>query len=80
MVVKSKEYFEKTRHIKNIDKSKESFLRGQRNARYHEKNYQIKRNLIILSIFSKMVIGMRLKFSTYSIIFTSYPKIYHTLF
>ena len=37
MVVKLKEYFEKTRHIKNNDKSKKYILRGQRNARYHEK-------------------------------------------
>ena len=38
MVVKSKEYFKKTRHNKNNDKSKKYILRGQRNARYHEKN------------------------------------------
>ena len=37
MVVKFKESFEKTRHIKNNDKSKKFVLRGQRNARYHEK-------------------------------------------
>ena len=37
MVVKLKEYFEKTRHIKNNDKSKKYILRGQRNARYHER-------------------------------------------
>ena len=42
MVVKVKEYYEKTRHVKNKDKSKKYILRGQRNARY-----QIKRNLII---------------------------------
>ena len=47
MVVKVKEYFEKTRHVKNNDKSKKYILRGQRNARYHEKYYQLKRNLII---------------------------------
>ena len=35
MVVK--EYFEKTRHIKNNDKSKKYILRGQRNTRYYEK-------------------------------------------
>ena len=33
MVVKSK----KTRDIKNNDKSKKFVLRGQRNARYHER-------------------------------------------
>ena len=32
-----KEYIEKTRHVKNNDKSKKFVLRGQRNARYHEK-------------------------------------------
>ena len=37
MVVKSKEYFEKTRHIKNNDKFKKYILRGHRNTRYHEK-------------------------------------------
>ena len=37
MVVKIKEKFEKTRHVKNNDKSKKFVLRGQRNARYHEK-------------------------------------------
>ena len=37
MVVKVKEYFEKTRHIKNIDKSKKLVLPGQGNVRYHEK-------------------------------------------
>ena len=37
MVVKSKEYFEKTRHFKNNDKSKKFVLRGQRNVRYHER-------------------------------------------
>ena len=37
MVVKFKESFEKTRHIKNNDKSKKFVLRGQRNARYHER-------------------------------------------
>ena len=36
MVVKVKEYFKKTRHNKNNDKSKKYILRGQRNARYHE--------------------------------------------
>ena len=37
MVVKIKEKFEKTRQVKNNDKSKKFVLRGQRNARYHEK-------------------------------------------
>ena len=37
MVLKVKEYFEKTRHIKNNDKFKKYILRGQKNTRYHEK-------------------------------------------
>ena len=37
MIAKVKEYFEKTRHDKNNDKSKKYILRGQRNVRYHEK-------------------------------------------
>ena len=37
MVVKVKESFEKTRHVKNNDKSKKYILRGQRNTRYHLK-------------------------------------------
>ena len=37
MVVKVKEKYEKTRQVKNNDKSKKYILRGQRNARYHEK-------------------------------------------
>ena len=37
MVVKFKESFEKTRHIKNNDKSKKYVLRGERNTRYHKR-------------------------------------------
>ena len=37
MVVKLKEYFEKTRQVENNDKSKKYILRGQRNTRYHER-------------------------------------------
>ena len=36
MVVKVKEKIEKTRHDKNIDKSKKHILRGERNTRYHD--------------------------------------------
>ena len=35
MVVKVKEKFEKTRHVKNIDKSKKYILRGQRNVKFN---------------------------------------------
>ena len=37
MVVKIREKYDKTRNIKNNDKSKKYILRGQRNARYHDK-------------------------------------------
>ena len=37
MVEKVKEYFEKTRHVKNNDKSKKFILRGHKNARYQER-------------------------------------------
>ena len=38
MFVKVKESLEKTRHSKNNDKPKKYILRGEKNARYHEKN------------------------------------------
>ena len=63
MVVKLKESFEKTRQVKNNDKSKKYILRGHRKTRYHEKILSKKRNLIILSIFSKIRIDTKLKFS-----------------
>ena len=37
MVIKVKESFEKTRYVKNNDETKLYILRGQRNARYHER-------------------------------------------
>ena len=37
MVVKIKEEFEKTRHIKNNGKSKKYILRGERKVRYHDR-------------------------------------------
>ena len=37
MVVKIKESFEKTRNVKNNDKSKKYNLRGQRNVKFHER-------------------------------------------
>ena len=46
MVVKLKESFEKTRQVKNNDKSKKFVLRGQRNARYHEKNIIKKKEIL----------------------------------
>ena len=47
MVVKVKEYFEKTKQVENKDKFKKFVLRGQRNARYHEKIISNKKNPII---------------------------------
>ena len=37
MVVKVKENFEKTRHAKNIDKSKKYILRGERKVGCHDR-------------------------------------------
>ena len=37
MVVKVKEKIEKTRHVKNKDKSKKYNLRGQKNVRYYDR-------------------------------------------
>ena len=36
MVVKVKENFEKTRHVKNIEKSKKYISRGQKNVRSYD--------------------------------------------
>ena len=43
MVVKVKEFFEKTRNVKNIDKPKKYLLRGERNTRYYEKTLSNKK-------------------------------------
>ena len=43
MVVKVKESFEKTRQVKNNDKSRKYILRGYRKARYHEKTLSKKK-------------------------------------
>ena len=37
MVVKLKENFKKTRHVKNNDKSKKYILRGHKNVRYDDR-------------------------------------------
>ena len=37
MVVKVKEKFEKTRHVKNNNKSKKYILRGERDVRYNDR-------------------------------------------
>ena len=52
MVIKVEEYFQKTRHIKNNDKSKKYILRGERNTRYPEKissNRKTSYNIIFIS-------------------------------
>ena len=66
MVVKVKQSYEKTRHVKNNDKSKKYILRGQRNTRYHERILSNKKNLLILSLFSKIRIDTELKISVYT--------------
>ena len=47
MVAKVKEKFEKTRHIKIIDKNKKYILRGKRDTRYHDRILFKKHNFII---------------------------------
>ena len=37
MVIKIKEKYEKTRHVKNNDKSEKYILRGEGNTKYHER-------------------------------------------
>ena len=76
MVVKIKEYFEKTRNIKNNDKSKKFVLRGQKNVRYHEKILSNKKKF---QFSLKNIKNTELKISTYTNISTSYSKIYDTL-
>ena len=44
-----------------------------------KKYYQIKRNLIISSIFYKNIIHTMMNFSTYTNFLTSYSMMYHTL-
>ena len=40
---KIKEHFEKTRQVKNNDKSKKFVLRGERNVRYHDRTLSNKK-------------------------------------
>ena len=49
MVLKIKEKFEKTRHFKNNDKSKNYNLRGPGNVRYQDKIRSSKRKSFILT-------------------------------
>ena len=50
MVVKVKERFEKTRHLKNNDKSKKYVLRGEANTRYHERIQSNKKKSFIFNL------------------------------
>ena len=50
MVVRVKVTFEKPRHVKNNDKSKKYTLRGQRNARYHDRFLSNKKKLFIYNL------------------------------
>ena len=47
MVAKVKEKFEKTRHVKNNDKSRKKILRCERNVRYYDRILSNKRNVLI---------------------------------
>ena len=53
MVVKVKESFEKTRHVKNNDKSKKYILRGERNVRCYERVLSNKIKSKNFNFFSK---------------------------
>ena len=79
MVVKSKEYFEKPDTSKITTNRKNIFYEDKEIQDIMKKYYQIKRNLIILSIFLKIRIDIEVKISVYTNLSTSYPKIYHTL-
>ena len=62
MVIKVKESFEKTRHIKNNDKFKKDILPGQRNTKYHENFCLIKKsykNNFIYICLSKNICSSR---------------------
>ena len=52
MVVKVKEKFEKTRQVKNYDKSKKYILIGERNVRYYERVLSNKKKSNNFNFFS----------------------------
>ena len=52
MVVKVKEKFEKTRQVKNNDKSSKYVLRGERNVRYRERILSNKKNFYNFNFIS----------------------------
>ena len=60
------EKFEKTRHLKNNDKSKKYILRGERNVRYYDrilsnekKSYNVK-NFIVSHNFFESILGNKI--------------------
>ena len=55
MVVKVKEQFEKTRHVKNNEKSKKFILRGQRNVRYHDRILSNKKKCSNINFISNSI-------------------------
>ena len=79
MVVKVKEYFEKKDTSKLTTNLKSTFYEDKEMQDFMKKYYEIKRNLIISSIFSKNIIDTELKISTYTNIFTGYRMMYQTL-
>ena len=85
MVVKVKDYFEKTRHVKNNEKYKNTFY-VEKETQDIMIEYYLKKKILqnqplilTLSIFSKMIIDTMMNFSTYSNILTCYLMIYHNL-
>ena len=59
MVIKVKEYFNKTRQVKNYDRSKKYVLRGQRNSRYHEKVLSNKKKTVVNDYDIRLGYGIR---------------------
>ena len=64
MVVKTKEKYEKTRHVKTNDKSKKYNLRGQRNVRYHDRILSNKRKSYNLSFTQFYTYPIRKEYSS----------------
>ena len=50
MVIKVKEKYEKTRQVKNNDKSKKYILRGERKVRYHDRILSNKKKSFIYNL------------------------------
>ena len=80
MVVKSKNTSKRLDKLETTTNLKSKFYEDKEMIDIMKKNYEIERNSIILSIFSKNIIDTELKISTYTNISTSYPMVYHSLF